>query len=1008
METRNFQELEALLAHNSEMATRVRAHNWSQTPLGAPDAWPQNLRVALGICLNSRFPMFVWWGPELINIYNDAYIPMLGKRHPDALGRPARESWNDIWTVLGPQVDAVMQRGEATWNEQVLLQMERNGFAEDTWFTWSYSPIPDGQGGVGGLFCACTEETPRVHAEAERDRLAEQRRLALDSAQLGWWHLDPPTGNVTWDKRFQTIFGASSDGLGYEAVMSLIHPDDRARVDVTTQAALDPDNSKPYAIEFRVIHPDNSVHWIYSTGQVFYAGEKRDRQHSNFVGTVADITERKQAEAALKTSEVQKGAILASALDAIITMDAQGYITEWNPAAERMFGHTRAAAIGSVLGDLIVPPSLREQHKKGLKRYLETGQEILLNQRIEAMSIRADGSEFPIEIAITRIALDGPPTFSGTIRDITQRRQSAEALLERARLAELGAAVGRALTSKADDIQEMLNHCATAMVEHLDAAFARIWTLNQDGTILQLQASAGLYIHLDGSHSRVRVGQLKIGLIAQNRQPHLTNQVIGDAQVADQEWAKREGMVAFAGFPLVVEDRLIGVAAIFARNPLTESSLQALSSISNAIALGIERKRGEEERARLLKNEQSARQEAESTNRIKDEFLATLSHELRTPLQAILGWSHLLKSGQLGEKDEESALETIERNARAQVQLIEDLLDVSRIITGKLRLDVQPLELSEVIEAAVHAVRPAAQAKNIRLQMLLDPETGRVSGDASRLQQVVWNLLTNAVKFTPKEGRVQVRLERVNSHVEIIVSDTGQGIAAEFLPHIFDRFRQADQSSTRGHGGLGLGLSIVHHLVELHGGTIQAHSAGLQQGSTFVVQLPQMIMRISPQGETALERRHPRAANSSGGETELVSSPPQLSSLRVLLVDDEADSRDLLRIVLERCDAQVITASSVADALDMFKSLHPDILISDIGMPGQDGYFLIEQVRAWEIQHGGRVPAVALTAYARVEDRVRALRAGFQVHVPKPVEPIELMAVVASLTGRIKPQQTVE
>ena len=405
-------------------------------------------------------------------------------------------------------------------------------------------------------------------------------------------------------------------------------------------------------------------------------------------------------------------------------------------------------------------------------------------------------------------------------------------------------------------------------------------------------------------------------------------------------------------------------------------------------------RQAEEERLHLIQ-EREARKAAEKSSQIKDEFLATLSHELRTPLTAILGWANMLRIGQLDPEDTTRAMETIERNAQAQLQLIEDLLDVSRIITGKMRIEVAPIELSDVVKAAVDAVRPATEAKNIRLQTLLDAHAGPVSGDAARLQQVVWNLLTNAVKFTPKGGRVQVRLERVNSHVEITVTDTGQGIEPEFLPHIFDRFRQADQTSTRNYGGLGLGLSIVYQLVELHGGTIQANSAGVGQGATFVVQLPIMAALHDPQQD----RRHPTARNINL-QKGLFDCPPQLEDLRVMIVDDERDTRDLLRAILENCGSQVQTAASAAEALGLLAEWQPDVLVSDIGMPGEDGYSLIKKVRALEAQTDARIPAIALTAYARVEDRVRALMAGFQVHVPKPIEPVELLAVVASLTGR--------
>ena len=404
-----------------------------------------------------------------------------------------------------------------------------------------------------------------------------------------------------------------------------------------------------------------------------------------------------------------------------------------------------------------------------------------------------------------------------------------------------------------------------------------------------------------------------------------------------------------------------------------------------------ERRRTEEEREGLLKRERQARREAEEANRLKDEFLATVSHELRTPLTAILGWSRMLLSGVIDAAGNARALETIDRNARAQAQIIEDILDISRIITGKLRLDIRQVEPGAVIEAAVDAVRPAAEARNVRLQMLLDPQAGPVSGDADRLQQVVWNLLSNAVKFTPKGGRVQVKLERVNSHVEIAVSDTGQGISADFAPFVFDRHG----STTRRHGGLGLGLAIVRQLVELHGGTVTVASPGEGKGATFTVSLPLSIVHSTsvPVGTTQ-ERVHPKV----GGRVAF-DCPPVLENLRVLVVDDEADARELLTAVLTLCKAEVLTVATAAEALTALERHRPDVLVSDIGMPEVDGFELIRKVRALPREKGGRVPAVALTAYARVEDRMRALSAGYQMHVPKPVEPAELVTVISSLAG---------
>lgn len=385
--------------------------------------------------------------------------------------------------------------------------------------------------------------------------------------------------------------------------------------------------------------------------------------------------------------------------------------------------------------------------------------------------------------------------------------------------------------------------------------------------------------------------------------------------------------------------------------------------------------------------------EAEMANRLKDEFLATLSHELRTPLNAIIGWASLLRAGQVSAQDMSEGLETIERNAKAQAQLIEDLLDVSRIISGKLRLDVQQVELQPVVEAALASVYPAADAKGVHLQRVLSSSGTTVTGDPGRLQQVVWNLLSNAVKFTPRDGRVMLTLARAGTHVEIVVDDSGEGIDLEFLPHVFERFRQADSSSRRQKGGLGLGLAIVRHLVELHGGTVEASSEGKGKGSRFTVTLPVTAVQryAGPEEQKSMGER--RAAGS-------LDCDPVLTGARVLVVDDEEDSRRLITRILEDCEAQVTAVGSVREAFSAIRSATFDVLISDIGMPVNDGYDLIRELRALPPDRGGRIPAIALTAFARNEDRRRALLAGFQVHLPKPVDPAELLAVVASILGR--------
>jgi signal transduction histidine kinase/ActR/RegA family two-component response regulator len=398
-----------------------------------------------------------------------------------------------------------------------------------------------------------------------------------------------------------------------------------------------------------------------------------------------------------------------------------------------------------------------------------------------------------------------------------------------------------------------------------------------------------------------------------------------------------------------------------------------------------ERKRMEEERSLLLRREQEA-------SRLKDEFLATVSHELRTPLNAILGWSRMLASGVLEEPAAERALQTIERNARAQAHLIEDLLDISRIMSGRMRLEFQRVDLRTVIDAALDAVRPAAEARQISLEKVIDDEAGPVFGDASRLQQIVWNLLSNAVKFTPEGQSAQVRLQRANAHVEIVVADTGQGISPEFLPHVFDSFRQADSTSTRQHGGLGLGLAIVRHLAELHGGSVRATSPGEGGGATFVVQLP----ATAP----AAERRPaegPDAAATAPRETVPAGDEPRLDGLKVLVIDDEEDTLTLLTMVIGQYGASVRAARTVDDAMESLRSWPADVVVSDIGLPGEDGYSFIHRLRALGPDRGGNVPAIALTAYARASDRTRALDSGFQMHIPKPVEPVDLIGAIRTL-----------
>jgi signal transduction histidine kinase/ActR/RegA family two-component response regulator len=503
---------------------------------------------------------------------------------------------------------------------------------------------------------------------------------------------------------------------------------------------------------------------------------------------------------------------------------------------------------------------------------------------------------------------------------------------------------------------------------------------------------------------RVPPGQGACGVCYGQRQRVVVEDVEHDSIFAHyREEARAAGLRASHSTPLITRNgNITGVLSVHFRQPRRPSEREtrlmdlyarmAADAIENA-QLHHQVQRELEERERLLTREQAARSEAESANRMKDEFLATVSHELRTPLNAIIGWSHLLRKGNADKATMARAVETIERNAKSQAQMVEDILDVSRVITGKLRLNIGPVDAAAIINAAIDCVQLAADSKGIRLEVTLDPSARHTSGDSGRLQQVVWNLLSNAIKFTPAGGRVDVRLERADSSIQIKVSDTGEGVSTDFLPFIFDRFRQADGTSTRRHGGLGLGLAIVRHLVELHGGTVHAESMGEGCGATFTIRLPlRKDEAARAKDENAWRRGDPSLVRPS-----LLIAQPLLDGVKVLLVDDDKDSLHVMSVMLTENRAKVQAAASVAEALEALQWYRPDVIVSDLAMPGEDGYSLIAKVRALEADGDKRILAVALTASVRVEDRSRALAAGFNMFVPKPVEPSELVTAIASL-----------
>jgi PAS domain S-box-containing protein len=585
------------------------------------------------------------------------------------------------------------------------------------------------------------------------------------------------------------------------------------------------------------------------------------------------------------------------------------------------------------------------------------------------------------------LALDNARLY----RDADAARRRAEAASSEARKAQREAEVFSGLTSAISaslELHTVLERVVNGAMELCDADIARIALRDPATDRMLFRYWVGSRL-ADRHPVEIERGTGLGGRVWQTGKAYRTDDHLHDPHrhPGYEALVTEEGTRASLVVPVRVRGEVEGLIFLDNRSsrPFTDRDEDLVERFAGHAAVAIQN-------ARLLAAEKAARAEAETANRAKDEFLAVLSHELRTPLNAVYGWARMLRTGQIGGGAAERAIDAIIRNANAQVQLIDDLLDVSRVITGKMRLDVRPVDLHAVVEGALDAVRPAAEAKGIQLQSVLDPRAGPVTGDPNRLQQVVWNLLMNAVKFTPKGGRVQVHLQRVNSHVEIVVSDTGPGIPAEVLPFIFDRFRQGDSSSTRAHTGLGLGLALVKHLVELHGGGVTVQSPGEGKGAIFVVRLPLSIADLSA---SRAPRLHPTAAS--------LALPPatvRLDGLRVLVVDDEADALELASAILTAAGATVRACSSVPQALEVLQQWRPDVLVSDIEMPGEDGYSLIRKVRALDGDRGGTTPAVALTAYGRTQDRMQSLTAGYSMHVPKPVDPGEFTAIIASLAAR--------
>ncbi|HVY31023.1 MAG TPA: ATP-binding protein [Polyangiaceae bacterium] len=1259
------------LAGGGELGARIRALDWSRRGLGPPHTWPKSLRTCVRIVLTSSQPMFVWWGPDLINIYNDAYKAIVGGKHPEALGQPASVVWREIWPMIEARLQSVLGENTGTYDEALLLIMERNGYREETYYTFSYSPVPNDDGvTTGGVICANTDDTQRIIGQRQlatlsalAARSAESRSVADACKQVALTLFQAPRDLpfsliylLDSERKRATLAGHSGIEPGHRAAPAQLNLDEAAPWPV--QEALVA--GKPYVVElspelgelpcgawdtpprhaaivpvpgagssgasalliaglnpFRLFDEGYRSFLNLVAGQIGTAIANADAYHRERqrADELAELDRAKTAffsnvshefrtpltlmlgpiEDALRTSErvlagdnletayrsclrllklvnslldfarIEAGraeatfeptdlaaltADLASAFRSAIERAGLDFRVDCQLAQPvyvdhdmwekivlnllsnalkytfegsvevRLYQHADSVELsvidsGTGIPEHELPRVFERFHRvQGARARTHEGTGIglalvhelvrLHGGQIEARSQLGKGTSFTVRIPLGSSHL--PAERIGATRALASTATGAAPYVEEAfrwlpdaqgpkswrvgtehelaaRASERAAPDRAAHVLVVDDNADMRDYVSRLLSERWqvtavadgaqaleriraqlpDLVLTDVMMPNLDGfgllreiratpqtaalPVLMLSARAG---------EEARSGGLEAGADDYLTKPfsarellarvatHL--QIAGLRREAQRERQRLYDIFQQAPTPVAVlsgSDLRFEVAnpsfcEMVARPNLVGRTLREAFFEPDALAAvaGVEQayRAGRalyvnEQQVRLERhgtltdgyfsyvvqpifegNEATGvivvasevtdsvlarqrvdglRQAAERANRAKDEFLSTLSHELRTPLNAILGWSRLLRTGSIPGEQKARALETIERNARVQTRLIEDMLDLSRIEQGKLVLSVGPLEMVRVVEAAIDSLRPAADAKELRLQPVLDSHA-TIVGDADRLQQVVWNLLSNAIKFTPRGGRVQVQLRRERSYVEVTVGDNGQGIEPEFLPHVFDRFRQGDQSFTRHAGGLGLGLAIVRSLVELHGGEVSAHSDGKDRGATFVVRLPVAPLRA--------ESVNPNKRRPSGlSEPPTFECPESLRNLRILVVDDEPETRELIQFVIAQCGTSVTTAGSAAEGMRALTDAPFDLLVSDIGMPGEDGYALIRKVRELPSHGNGRIPALALTAYARVEDRTAALRAGFNMHLTKPIDPNELLVVLETL-----------
>jgi PAS domain S-box-containing protein len=1011
--------------HNGGAAgALIHSINWGSTPLGPVGNWPPDLKASLTICLASRLPLAISWGPERITLYNDAFCPLLGEKHPESMGQRGRKCWTENWHFMEPMLEDVLQRKEAVSLDDQPFSLHRNGQTEECYFRFECSPILAESEG-GGVFCAAIETTDRMLRERRATTLRNLTVIASSTkdGNRAYEAAASVLNSNRADVPFALIYIRSDNGtrlalagavgleMGTSTAPAVVALDVESAAhtaegwplvavaqgagsmlltDLGTRFGALPSGPWPESPRQALLLP------IARAGQerpfgVFVAGVSArrllDTSYREFldlvaakiatlrgsespVGPTGDLDAEAREDAGV-VNAARLAAIVDSCDDAIVGKTLDGIITSWNMGAQRIFGYTEAEAVGQHI-TLIIPVERHAEEVEVLAR-LRRGERI---DHFETVRQAKDGRRIDVSLTVSPIrnARGRIVGASKVARDITERRVAEDILREGVQVRETLSRIGASLAAELDPdklVQAVTDAATTftsaefgAFIHNVvdDSGEARpLYTLSGGTkeafadfpTPREVEPFASLFLNeeivrLDDALRDPRYGR--------NAPPFAT--------------AQRDLVVrSYMAVPVVSPTRGV-LGGLFFGHQRAGTFLakheQMAAGIASWAALALDN-------ARLYKTAQDA-------NRAKDEFLATLSHELRNPLNAMLGWAQVLRSGALPLETQRRGLESLERNAKAQAQLIEDLLDVSRVVLGKLQIRADEVDLTSVILSALDTIRPTASTKGVGVRTHVDPEAQIVvTGDADRLRQIIWNLLSNAIKFTPKSGTVDIELRRVESTAEIVVADTGQGIASDFLPHVFDRFRQEDGQVTRRHGGLGLGLALVRQLAEAHGGSAHASSTGIGLGATFTVQLP--IRAIRRRSELAAE----------AGLTQGV----ELAGLHLLVVDDQADARELMRVLLQSQGAEVTTVDSAGAALHLFSRQRVDVLVADIGMPDRDGYSLIQAVRALDSPRTRQTPAIAVTAYASGRERARALDAGYGWHLAKPVDPQQLIAVVA-------------